>query len=1455
MWLEHDQTSQRREHLEENKTSLTYTAPLRAVNTFSESSPSEPLKRCNSSSRNDTYTTTQDVYTDVKGHHLHKRRSPANEKIVDAVAVPKRCSSKHLGSTTDSSSNNDTRSSLLASDKSKWYSINRNTATEDSCQMQNLKKKEPIFEVDAATETCSSENLSRNDFTCDSLPKKNDRLNSVTQEARYKNIATVVEMDMPNQTCSNQNLSSNDFTSHSLPKKNVPFNFVTREVSCKENGTVVDAEEPKVWISASTYSSDCKEQELVQKEQKLTSDPYFQPGRDKESLQPLSRKQTSSFEDNDIVMSSKRNNYASQNCTASSKRKNSDGDFKSTRVYVKNGRPVETVASPQFNSTDQSSAVSITDTKDESCLDDNGATSLSPFEVEINANSLSNNLDISVKGKDESATFAVPPHTVSSNDVQDIKNTDLVASPSDNVPIEMHEEWFAQHSSLETCQQGSRHEINAGISERNSVGYNSVQAGKLEKEYQLKSNTAFGDNPTDVVNENITTHDASEISLSEEMESVSDSTSVSSKMSDTTEGSKHTKYPFVVVLSNLPPSMKRQDIVALFEEKKYAGFVKVPRPRQKGKAIAVFSNAEQASNCAKQMKGNCIRGRNIYAYARKDNSNRDKQLPKKKEKLSKNEELPNKQLPKNEELPNKQLPKNEEVPGADEKVSGWLENNYYEHLGGISEEFNSGAVQGEYVVVVKNFPNSVSREQLYEIFSKNCPGIRETRLTQPGCGEIVFDSKKDVEICLRRKHTVCEKMLTVYWKEDMPSNVHCHEQESKEKMEKQKPSRKEKRRRRQEQQQQEQDKQEQEQQQRQQQKQQQQQQQLKSQQQKQKQHQQLSLQQQQGKNEKNSEQQQQLRLLMQRQIEVQKGLQQKQQQQQQQQHQQQQQQQQQQQKLTKAPNNHVVQLRGFPLDTGEQEIRKFVKDQLEGVEILNLVKTEEKCFSLKLNSEDDCQKVCETLRGSSFKGAEITPACKGRNKTSQDKPYVVVENLHQNISKKDVNSYFVNCQGVVDINVTKESKITYARVYFESVDSAGEAVERMTGFPVGREKLKVTAGVGISEELAWRKLERQLQEYWEHVQKQKKYLLAKNGEKLKVLENSIPDSRPQRKLISLEEFNRRQETRETYEGKKQELIEQRNEFENKFQQLLESFNQQIEDHRSVNNKKGMEDILKIHRNITNREFRKFKASLPIYAKRAEILETVGGSQIVVLVGETGSGKSTQLAQYLAEEMWSQDKKIVVTQPRKIAAISLAKRVSEEYGCKVGQEVGYHVGLDKKINGKTIIKFVTDRILLNEVLKGGETMQQYSCIVIDEAHERSIHTDLLVAMLKRRLTSFPHLKLIVTSATLNTEVFRRYFDNCPLVTVPGRTFPVERVYTRERPENYDYVDGVYEKVMEVCESGEQGDILVFLTQQNEIEKTCDKLEKKLGRGSIILPLHGKLQSEEQQKVLQCFCILY
>ncbi|XP_028412748.1 ATP-dependent RNA helicase DEAH12, chloroplastic-like [Dendronephthya gigantea] len=554
---------------------------------------------------------------------------------------------------------------------------------------------------------------------------------------------------------------------------------------------------------------------------------------------------------------------------------------------------------------------------------------------------------------------------------------------------------------------------------------------------------------------------------------------------------------------------------------------------------------------------------------------------------------------------------------------------------------------------------------------------------------------------------------------------------------------------------------------------------------------------------------------------------------------------QQHQKLKMPSNNHIVQFDGFPRDCNEENILRFINEQCDSVEILKVVQIEKECF-VKLNSQSDCQKLHEAMRKSSYNGVKIKPFWKRLPKeTNQDRPYVVVNNLDQKFKQKDVQNVFKNCQGFVD--VTRQVKDSYARVYFDSVDSAGKAIDQRNKLCLGGKSLEVTAAIGITEELEWRKLECQRVEYLKKLHERKEALLKQNDKKLKDLEDRTPDLSRREKYMPLEEFDRLKEARKTYKGKKQELEEQKNEFENKYCQLLESFNKQIEDYHSVNYRKGIEDVLKTHKNITEREFRKFEASLPIYAKRTEILKRINCGQVVVLVGETGSGKSTQLAQYLAEENLNERKKVVVTQPRKIAAISLAKRVSEEFGCEIGEEVGYHVGLDKKIKNKTIIKFVTDRILLNEVLKGDDVVKQYSYIVIDEAHERSIHTDLLVAMLKKQLAKFPLLKLIVTSATLNTDIFRQYFGNCPLVTVPGRTFPVERVYMKERPT--DYVGGVYEKIVEVCQSKEQGDILVFLTQQNEIEKTCDKLEQRLGTGNIILPLHGKLQSDEQQKVFE------
>ena len=1094
-------------------------------------------------------------------------------------------------------------------------------------------------------------------------------------------------------------------------------------------------------------------------------------------------------------------------------------------------------ASPLFNTTDQPST-SDTFVKDGGSLNENEATSLAHVKgdtslfvsnlptdssndelmknkenVKRHKNHESNSGDIFSDECEQNTNISskqdnVQPPTLNFNFTLGTSLDSVDKCPRDNVAVRIHDEPFSQHLSLD-----GHNEANAKISEIKAVHEGSYNNG--------------------VVTEKTIQENASEeISVSDETESVCDSVSESSKMSDFSEGREHSKNPFLVILRNLPVSLKRQEIIALFKGI-YPGFVKASRTRKKGKAIAVFSSKEYASNCAKQMKGKIIHGSKIVAFATssKSNSNLDKDLLKK------------------------------EVPGTNEKVSNWLESKHME-----SEELCTEDVQDQQQEQ-KHRHQEQQKQQL-----QKAPHQKHKQQPQKAQPQKQQQQETQAQKRQQQKKHLKQQQHEPQQQQEQQSQKQSQQKPKRQKQKQQQQSQKTQKQQPQEAQQQEiqpltrrqrkqlryekqqsrenhepqQQKQQEQKPQHQQQKtpqqqqktpqqqqktpqQQQQEQQSQEQLQMQQKHQhpqeQLSSQQQQRENDIGKEN---LVLLLQQQLALK--------------------QQQKQQQRSKIPQNHAVQLRGFPKVIEFPEIQKFIYERCEGVEIINVVKDVEDLekYFVKLKSQNDGKKVKEALQGSSFKGKEIKSTWTKRKNTNLDKPYVVVENLLPQFTCQDVKNFFANCKGVVNVDVLEGAKKSHARVYFESVDLAGEAVEEMNGFRVGMKELTVTPGVGISEELEWRKLECQVQEYLELLQKNREFLIRKNDEKLKDLENNTPDPRPRRKKVSLEEFVRREETKETYERKKQELVEQRSEFEKKFQQLFENFNQQVEEQRSVNNKKGIEYILQNHESKTDREFRKFEASLPIYAKRTEILETIQHSQVVVLIGETGSGKSTQVAQYLAEETLNYGGKIVVTQPRKIAAISLAKRVSEEFGCNVGQEVGYHVGLDKEISNKTIIKFVTDRILLNEVLKGDEIMQQYSCIVIDEAHERSIHTDLLVAMLKQKLTSFPHLKLIVTSATLNTEIFRTYFDNCPLVKVPGRTFPVERVYSRERPE--DYVEGVYDKVVEVCESGEPGDILVFLTQQNEIEKACDKLEKKLGKEAVILPLHGKLQSDEQQKVL-------
>lgn len=201
------------------------------------------------------------------------------------------------------------------------------------------------------------------------------------------------------------------------------------------------------------------------------------------------------------------------------------------------------------------------------------------------------------------------------------------------------------------------------------------------------------------------------------------------------------------------------------------------------------------------------------------------------------------------------------------------------------------------------------------------------------------------------------------------------------------------------------------------------------------------------------------------------------------------------------------------------------------------------------------------------------------------------------------------------------------------------------------------------------------------------------------------------------------------------------------------------------------------------------------------------NQILIVIGETGSGKTTQITQYLAEEGFTATGKIGCTQPRRVAAMSVAKRVAEEYGCRLGQEVGFTIRFEDCTSQETRIKYMTDGMLLRECLIDSE-LSSYSLIMLDEAHERTVSTDVMFGLLKKAVKKRKDLKLIVTSATLDAVKFSTYFYEAPIFTIPGRTFPVEILYTKEA--EADYLDASLITVMQIHLTEPPGDILVFLT---------------------------------------------
>jgi HrpA-like RNA helicase len=343
----------------------------------------------------------------------------------------------------------------------------------------------------------------------------------------------------------------------------------------------------------------------------------------------------------------------------------------------------------------------------------------------------------------------------------------------------------------------------------------------------------------------------------------------------------------------------------------------------------------------------------------------------------------------------------------------------------------------------------------------------------------------------------------------------------------------------------------------------------------------------------------------------------------------------------------------------------------------------------------------------------------------------------------------------------------------------------------------------------------------------------------------------------------------------------------------------------------------IHQQTHRHQQTHHKKGLPVWQAKDDFINMVHQHQTSILVGETGSGKTTQIAQFIAEAGYGGDRGMIAcTQPRRVAAMSVARRVAEEMDVALGEEVGYSIRFEECSSNKTLIKFLTDGMLLREAMSD-PLMERYSVIILDEAHERTLATDVLFGLLKEVLAKRPDLKLVVMSATLEAEKFQSYFLDAPLMKVPGRLHPVEIFYTQE-PER-DYLEAAIRTVVQIhlCEppgmpyggggragggaywiwlgcfclfialgllavtirgpllcllvpltrplptiphtkqppTTTTGDVLLFLTGEEEIEDACRKITAEVSRsgdkaGPVkVLPLYSTLPPQQQQRIFE------
>ncbi|KAG6687002.1 hypothetical protein I3842_11G049200 [Carya illinoinensis] len=307
-----------------------------------------------------------------------------------------------------------------------------------------------------------------------------------------------------------------------------------------------------------------------------------------------------------------------------------------------------------------------------------------------------------------------------------------------------------------------------------------------------------------------------------------------------------------------------------------------------------------------------------------------------------------------------------------------------------------------------------------------------------------------------------------------------------------------------------------------------------------------------------------------------------------------------------------------------------------------------------------------------------------------------------------------------------------------------------------------------------------------------------------------------------------------------------------FEDQIDFIKASVMDGDNLDNEEPIELLEKSLAKSALEKLQEDRKTLPVYPYREQLLQAVHDHQVLVIVGETGSGKTTQIPQYLHEAGYTKRGKVGCTQPRRVAAMSVAARVSQEMGVKLGHEVGYSIRFEDCTSEKTVLKYMTDGMLLREFL-GEPDLASYSVVMVDEAHERTLSTDILFGLVKDISRFRPDLKLLISSATLDAEKFSDYFDSAPIFKIPGRRYPVEIHYTKA-PEA-DYLDAAIVTVLQIHVTQPAGDILVFFTGQEEIE-TAEEILKHRTRGLgtkiaelIICPIYANLPTELQAKIFE------